>query len=139
MLDANLILRSSTLGSLTATETTAGIAIKATPQSGLAARVIVPKKSVGDTVRVKIQHSTDDSTYSDLVSFDTVASVTQADTSSAEYDRRFATMYKYVRAELTVAGTSPDFGAVTVAIGDGDAWNTIPLGLPTAVPATSLN
>ncbi len=132
-------MRTSGLGSLTATETTLGIAIKATPQSGLAARVFVPKKSIGDTMRVKIQHSTDDSTYSDLVSFDTVASVTAASTTSAEYDRRFATEYKYVRAEITVAGTSPDFGAVTIAIGDGDAWNTIPLGLPTTVPATSLN
>lgn len=139
MLDANLFLRTSGAVSLTQTETTTGVAIKGTPQAGLACRVIVPKKSIGDTVRVKLQHSTDDSTYTDLVSFETVASITAASTTSSEYVRRFATELKYVRAELTVLGTSPDFGAVVVAIGDKDAWNTIGLGLPTDPMAGTLN
>lgn len=131
MLDNNLFLRTTGAGSLTATETTSGIAIKGTPQGGLAWIVCVPKKSVGDTIVAKLQHSTDDSTYTDLVTLEVVASVTVADTDSDKHVRRFATELKYVRAEFTAAGTSPDFGAVWSAIGDRDAWNTLQVGLPT--------
>lgn len=127
MWDNGLFLRTSGAGSLTATETTTGVAINRTPMVGLSCNVIVPKQSVGDTVRVKLQHSTDDSTYTDLVSFETVTSTTAAITTSSIYRRRFATELKYVRAEATVAGTSPDFGAVVIVIGDRDQWNTLPV------------
>ena len=127
MFDNDLFLRTTGAGSLTATETSAGVAIKGTPLKGLSAVVNIPKKSVGDTVRAKVQHSTDNVTYTDLVSFETVASVTAADTTPIQLVRRFATELKYVRAELTVAGTSPDFGAVSVVIGNADQWNRLPV------------
>ena len=131
MFDNGMFLRTSGAGSLTATETATGVSIKGTPLKGLSAVVIVPKQSVGDTMRAKIQHSTDDSTYTDLVSFETLASVTAAITSSVILVRRFATELKYVRSEITVAGTSPDFGAVVVVIGDADQWNTMTVGAQT--------
>lgn len=127
MFDNDLFLRTTGAGSLTATETSAGVAIKGTPLKGLAAVVNIPKKSVGDTVLAKVQHSTDNVTYTDLVSFETVASVTAASTTPIQLVRRFATELKYVRVELTVAGTSPDFGAVSVVIGNADQWNRLPV------------
>ena len=125
MFDNDLFLRTTGAGSLTATETTLGGAIKGTPAKGLSAVINIPKKSVGDTLRAKLQHSTDNTTYTDLVSFETVASVTVAETESLPLVRRFATELKYVRVELTVAGTSPDFGAVSVVIGNADHWNRL--------------
>ena len=127
MFDNDLFLRTTGAGSLTATETSAGVAIKGTPLKGLAAVVNIPKKSVGDTVLAKVQHSTNDATYTDLVSFETVASVTVASTTPIQLVRRFATELKYVRVELTVAGTTPDFGAVSVVIGNADQWNRLPV------------
>ena len=118
MFDNALFLRTSGAGSLTATETSSGVAINRTPQGGLACVINVPKQSIGDTVTAKLQHSTDDSTYTDLINFEVVASTTAAITTSS----------KYVRTVLTVAGTSPDFGAVTVMIGDRDQWNNISVG-----------
>lgn len=132
MYDGAMFLRTSGAASLTATETATGVAIYGTPLAGLSCTVIVPKQSVGDTVRFKLQHSTDDSTYTDLVSFETVTSTATAITTSSIYRRRFATELKYVRVESTLAGTSPDFGAVVIVIGDRDQWNRIPIGA--AVP-----
>lgn len=137
MYDNAMFLRTSGAGSLTATETTAGINIvRGTPLAGFACCVYVPKQSVGDTVRVKLQHSTDDSTYTDLLSFETVASTATAITTSSLYRRRFATESKYVRAEATVAGTSPDFGAVVVVIGDRDQWNSLAVAAASTPGAT---
>lgn len=134
MWDNNLFLRNSTV-SLTQTETgttTAGVVtIKRTPAAGLSCVVVIPKQSAGDTLRIKLQHSTDNSSYSDLVSFDTVTSITQADTNSVILVRRFATEMKYVRYEATAAGTTPDYGAVKIMIGDRDQWNTLQVGAST--------
>lgn len=127
MRDANLLLRSGTTD-LTATETTAGVIINGTPAGGLACVMIVEKKSIGDTLQLKVQHSTDDSTYTDLVTDETIASVTEASTVSFRRVKRFHTRNKYVRAELTVAGTSPNFGGVVVTIGQDDLPNTPALG-----------
>jgi hypothetical protein len=136
MWDSGLFLRTSGVASLTETTTGTGVAINRTPTAGLACAVIIPKMATGDTVRVKLQHSTDDSTYTDLVSFETVASITVARTTSAKFVRRFATELKYVRYEATVAGTSPDFGAVVVVIGDRDQWNNIAVAAPAAAGET---
>lgn len=128
MYDSGMFLRSSTAGSLTQTETATGVAINRTPKNGLACKIVLPKQSVGDTVTAKLQHSTDDSTYTDLVTFEVVASTTAAITTSSIYVRRFATELKYVRSILTVAGTSPDFGAASVVIGESDQWNNVQVG-----------
>lgn len=138
MFDNNLFLRTTGAASLTQTETATGIAISGTPLKGLSLVVGVPKLSIGDTMQVSLQHSTDDSTYTTLLNMETVASVTAADSTSKIYIRRFATELKYVRSVITVAGTSPDFGAVWAAVGDSDQWNTLALGMPTSTPNPTL-
>lgn len=120
--DNNLQFRSTT-DSLTATETSSAVTINGTPAKGLALVIEVPKKSIGDTLQATLQHSTDDSTYTTLLTTETVASVTAASTVPFRIIRQFYTRNKYVKLILTVAGPSPDFGAVKARIGDGEMWN----------------
>lgn len=131
MLDNNLFLRTSGAGSLTATETATAVTINGTPFAGMALRVIIPKQSIGDTMQVTLQHSSDNSTFTNLLTMETLVSSTAAITTSVELKRRFYTKLKYVRTVTTVAGTSPDYGAVVIAIADQDEWNTIQVGNPT--------
>lgn len=133
MNDSQLFFRTSGSVSLTQTETATGIAINGTPAIGLALVVDVPKKSVGDTMQVILDHSTDDSTYTPLETMETVASVTEASTVPFKLVRRFHTRNKYVRTRILVAGTSPDFGAVVVRITDSDQWNILKVGQNTTV------
>ena len=126
--DTNLQFRSTT-DSLTATETSAAVSIPGgTPIDGLALVIDVPKKSVGDTMQVTLQHSTDNSTYTNLLVTETVASVAAASTVPFKIVRRFYTGNKYLKTVTTVAGTSPDFGAVQIRIGDDDNDNRLAVG-----------
>lgn len=125
--DSQLLVRNTT-DSLTATETSSAITINGTPAGGLALVIEVPKKSVGDTMQVSLQHSTDNSTWTTLLNIETVASVTAASTTPFKIVRRFHTRNKYVRTVTTVAGTSPDFGVVISRIGDADQWNDLGIG-----------
>jgi len=128
MYDSNLQFRSTT-DSLTATETSSAVSIPGgTPITGLALVIDVPKKSVGDTMQVTLQHSTDDSTYTNLVVTETVASVATASTVPFKIIRRFHTRNKYLKTVTTVAGTSPDFGAVQIRIGDDEVQNDLAVG-----------
>jgi len=140
MFDSNLFLRTTGAGSLTSNESATGIAINGTPVDGLSWVIGIPKLgTAGTTAAFKLQHSTDNSTYTDLITVETIASVTVTSAVSLILVRRFATELKYVRSSVVVAGTSPDFGAVWMAIGDMDQWNTLQLGLPTnPVAGTSL-
>lgn len=118
--DSQLQFRSTT-DSLTQTETSAAVSIPGgTPIDGLALVIDGPKKSAGDTMQVTLRHSTDDSTYTDLMVIETVASVAAASTVPFKIIRRFHTRAKYLKTVTTVAGTSPDFGAVQSRIGDDD-------------------
>lgn len=126
--DATLFFRTSGAASLTQTETATAIAINGTPAIGLALVVDVPKKSVGDTMQVLLDHSTDNSTFTNLLSFETVASVTAASTVPFKLVRRFHTRLKYIQTRIIVAGTSPDFGVVVVRVTDSDQWNVLGVG-----------
>lgn len=125
--DTNLYFR-STSDSLTQTETSAALTINGTPADGLAIVIEVPKKSVGDTMQVTLQHSTDNVTYTNLLTIETVASVTQASTVPFKIVRRFHTRLKYVRTVTTVAGTTPDFGVAISRLGDDEQWNVLGVG-----------
>lgn len=138
MRDNNLFLRTSGAGSLTATETATAVTINGTPKGGLGISVIIPKQSVGDTVQVSLQHSTDNSTFTNLLTMETIASSTVAITTTLEIKRRFHTKAKYVRTVTTVAGTSPDYGAVVIVLGADDDWNVMTVGNPTDVNAGSI-
>lgn len=134
MYDNNLFFRTSGAGSMTSTETSSAITINETPIDGLCLCVSVPKKSIGDTLQVTLRESTDDSTYTDLAFLDTVASVTAASTSPFVLRKRFSSRAKYLKTVTTVAGTSPDFGAVAIYIGNDDYKNVF-----TTTPATTVN
>ena len=113
--DANLVLRDGSTN-LKATETTSALDIKGTPLKGLACRVTVPQASgTSPTLDVKVQDSDDGTNWDDLVVF---PQITQAGT----YRRQVATPRRYVRAVLTVGGTSPNFGGVRVELGLPDAF-----------------
>ena len=126
MYDNNLQFRQTT-ASLTQTETSTALKI-AVPADGLALVVDVPKKDVGDTLQITLQHSTDNSTFTTLLTEELVASVTATSTVPFKIVRRFQSANAYFRTVMTVAGTSPDFGAVQARIGDKDLWQNVAMG-----------
>jgi hypothetical protein len=70
----------------------------------------VPVNTRNGTIIVKIQHSSDNSTFADLVTFATVASATK--TSECVVVASGITVNRYLRVSYTVAGSS---GAATIA------------------------
>ena len=126
--DTLLFFRTSGAASLTATETSAALTINGTPRGGLVLEINIPKLSVGDTIVPTLVHSTDDSTYTTLLTMETVASVTQASTVPTQIRRTFNTRLKYVKLVLTVAGTSPDFGIVNAFISTAPGWQSLGVG-----------
>lgn len=128
MNDNNLFFRTSGAASLTETETSAALTINGTPAIGLTLIVDVPKQSIGDTMQVDLQHSTNNSTWTRLLSMETVASVTAAITTSIQLRRLFHTRNKYVRTVITVAGTTPDYGAVVARVVNAQQWNVRGVG-----------
>jgi hypothetical protein len=102
------MLRAAAAGNLTVTETTAGKQIDGTPVHGVEVRVHCPQATgTTPTLDTKIQESNDNSAWNDLAVIPQI-------TAAGEYRRRIATSKKYLRAVLTVAGTTPNFGAAQV-------------------------
>lgn len=112
--DTLLMLRSSGDGSLTTTGTCSGVTINGTPAGGATAKVVVPAAATTTTLLVEIQVADTDADGS-------YATVAQSESISAagEYAIRFATRRTYARCKVSVAGTSPDFGAVQIGITSG--------------------
>ena len=67
------------------------------------------------TLDVKIQDSTDNSSFTDVVGKTFVQVATIASLQSLGIDTR--AVRRYIRAVLTIAGTSPAFGLAVVVIG----------------------
>ncbi len=109
--DTLLMLRASAEGSLTTTGTCEGLDVGETPVDGMTAKVVVPAAATETTLVVEVQVADTDADGS----YETIA---QSETISAvgEYSVRFATQRRYVRGKYSVAGTSPDFGAVQAGI-----------------------
>lgn len=110
--DALQMLRAGdTDGSLTTTGTCDGVDISGTPADGATAKVVVPARAADTTLIVEIQVADTDAD----ASYETVG---QSETISAtgEYNIRFATERTYARCKVSVAGTTPDFGAVSIGI-----------------------
>lgn len=100
--DANLALQAST--TKTASFNSAGVDLKVgTPRRGLKARVLVTAISgTSPTADFKIQHSDDNSTYTDLA----VCLQGQV-TAAGAYAIPFETSKRYVRLVATIGGTTP--------------------------------
>lgn len=93
------------LGSETATGTSASVDNSASTANGLSAYLHVTAASgTTPTLDVKVQHSADDATWADLATFAQV-------TSANGYERIAVTgtVNRYIRAQFTLGGTSPDF------------------------------
>ena len=109
--DTLLMLRKSADGSLTTTGTCEGVEINGTPANGATAKVIVPSAVATTTLVVEVQVADTDADGS----YETVAQ-SETITATGEYDIRFATRRAYARGQFSVAGTTPDFGAVVVGV-----------------------
>lgn len=97
------LLVAQPLTALTVTTTTTSIDNAAGTSAGLSAFLVVTAVS-GTTPQVaaKIQHSTDNSTFTDLVAFSNVTTANQSQRVSVA-----GTVNRYVRALLTISGTTP--------------------------------
>jgi hypothetical protein len=92
-------------GSETSTGTTTGLDNSASTANGAAAYLQVTAASgTTPTLDVKVQHSSDGTTYADLLTFTQV-------TAANAYERvaTTGTVNRYLRVEFTIGGTSPDF------------------------------
>ena len=125
MFDNNLFFR-TTGTSLTATEPSAAITINETPLDGLCLVVGIPKSALNTGLQVTLQHSTDNTTWTNLCVLDTfpVGANQALSTVPKTLRQRFMTRSKFVRTVATTSGAgTPDFGGVYIAIGDEDNAN----------------
>ena len=119
MYDANLVLRDGS-SDLTSTYTSSALELNGTPVGGLTCRVIYPGGGSGTspTCDPKLQESDDGSSWRDLVSFPQRTDAVNA----AIHVERFVTASRYIRAVLTVGGTTPNFKGVKVEVGFADKF-----------------
>jgi hypothetical protein len=117
MLDKNLLLRQTSDGNLTASETArAGVDYGAGDREPLSYVMKVTQATgTTPTLVAKIQESDDNSNWVDLANFENNAS-TPSNTINAAgvYIVSFRSSKRYRRAHLTVGGTTPNFGAVEI-------------------------
>jgi len=101
---------------LTVTENGTSVDTKAapsTPFGGALLRITVPQATgTTPTADIKIQESDDNSTWKDLVVFDQI-------TTAGIYRRYVQSVRRYLRHVATIAGTSPNFGKVTIGVESG--------------------
>jgi hypothetical protein len=122
--DAADMLRATTAGNLTATETlpaNPGNQIDGTPVSGVTYRLHVPAFVAASTLDAKIQHSDDGTVWADVLVFPQINAAGQI----GETRRRLATPKKYIRYVMTVAGGGANFGVVQFgpdSAGEQSAW-----------------
>jgi len=115
------MMRKSTDGNLTATASlpaNPGLQIDGTPlgTAGLFIRVHVPQATgTTPTLDLRIQESADGTTWQTVVTFAQI-------TAAGQYRRKYVSNRKYVRTDYTVAGTTPNFGAVQVGVETGSEY-----------------
>lgn len=102
MYDALFLLQDTV--TKTATYTGTGLDLKTgTQRRGFKVRLRVPTVSgTSPTLDITVQHSTDNTTYTDLVTFAQV-------TAAAELFRTVETVQRYIRAKGVISGTLPSF------------------------------
>lgn len=95
---------------VTATTTANGTAVDNTSStaSGARANLHVTANTMDDATVIKVQHSSDDSTFADLITFDSVG----ATTLTSETDTATGTINRYLRYLVTPAGS----GSITFSI-----------------------
>ena len=116
--DLNGMIRKTSDGNVTATANTTGLLIDSAPlgTAELFLKVNVPQATgTTPTLDIVIQSSADNSTWQ------TVLTIPQI-TAAGVYRQKYASNKKYVRAALTVGGTTPNFGAVQIGFDTGSEY-----------------
>lgn len=133
MRDAFTNWRTADDGDLEATETLSGIRVGQAPLGGWPVIIHVPAQDdAADTLDITWEEAPDNDgvagTYREIVktrpqvtgSGDAAAPISLAD--------RIHNNYPWLRPKLTVAGSTPNFGAVTVGMDAGTFRNALPAG-----------
>lgn len=125
--------RTQDAGALTQTETTAGVKVGQAPIAGWPVVIHVPEQDAdADTLTITWQESADNSTWRTFASTQPVVTgAPSAATSAANglsLEERLHNNQEYVRCVLTVDGSSPDFGLVTVGMDAGKYRNALQEG-----------
>ena len=108
--DSLLMFRVTTDAVLSADETGDGIEINETATRGASAKIVVPSVSgTTPTATFKILSSDDDATYVEIARSEAVNAV-------GEYVIGFTTQRKYVRMDIALTGTLPNFGVVEAGV-----------------------
>lgn len=107
--DANALLDDTRTSTATFTSTAFDLKTM-TPRRGLFARLTLPAVSSGttQTLDVKVQDSTDNTTFTDLTTFTQEATASEAAVPAPQF-RKIETPKRYIRAIGTLGGTAPNF------------------------------
>ena len=109
--DSLMLIAGGTDGSLTTTGTYTGIDVQESPVKGYTFLAVVPARVATTILDIDIEQADTDAnaSYARLISFPQISA-------AGIYSVHAAVPKRYVRASVSVAGTSPDFGAVSVGI-----------------------
>jgi hypothetical protein len=110
--DLLMLIDGDSDGSLTTTGTYSGVEVDESPVSGLTFEVRVPAAASTTTLDIDIQQADTDADGS----YATIASFPQITAAASKISIGAYVWKDYVRASVSVAGTSPDFGAVSLGI-----------------------
>lgn len=117
--DASYMLRST--GTLNATEDArAGVHTGPGPLSGMKLRIYVPGVTgTNPTCDIKLQECDDNATWADVPG-GAVPQITAAGT----YEHVVRWTKRYIRAHITLGGTTPVFGVTTIGLTPGEIATT---------------
>ncbi len=135
MRDIYTELRSLTDGDLEATETTTGMYIgQANVAGGVPISINVPEQDASaDTLTITFEESESlAGTYRQIATAEPVITGTTVAAAPKQINLRLSNVLDYVRCVLTVTGSTPNFGAVTVGVDLGKYANVL-----TGGPATT--
>lgn len=111
LFDANLMLRATTDGSLTAASTYDGVSLRETPADGITVKASVPAAAgttPAATIAIEVADTDAEASYVEIARFEPI-------TAAGEYAIRVASQRRYMRANVvSVVGTNADFGAVQI-------------------------
>lgn len=123
--DTNLMLRQTSDGDLTATATLTAKQIEGTFAKGMALQINAPTAWTGTSPTLTITMHGDTDNSSGATSDDAKIATFEVITAYGEYILPFSTPKRSIVVELTVAGTSPNLGALEIGIVEnvGKAWS----------------
>ena len=119
--DLLMLIDGDTDGSLTTTGTYDGLDVQESPARGYTFYAVVPAAAgTTPTADITIEQADTDAnaSYASVISFPQI-------TAAGRYSVQASISKRYIRAQVDITGTTPDFGAVSVGISPGQwrHWN----------------